>query len=229
MPLMQVHVLFMEDLAANPGQTPVDLSIDRTERRLRILQELAEIGMNLARKVQARALAPEADPAVVGDLVLCFSRIARTVRQTIALEARLERDRQADATSRAERRARDARFRAHRHKTRVRELVERAIDAEASGDAAENLLGDLNERLEDADDLAGFADRPVAEIVTHICRELDLTPPPALWDEAEWGLAGGGANGPLHISSSPEDEPGTGRASAAWPDPTAAPGRTRRP
>jgi hypothetical protein len=212
----------------HPSAEPIsaDPSSDRAERRLRILQELAEIGMDLARAVRTRALAAK-DPAATVDLGLSFSRIARAVRQTVALEARLEQDRQAAAAERAERQARDAREQAYKHKARIRGLVERAIDAEASGEAAEDLLGDLDERLEDADDLAGFAGRPVAEIVQHICRELDVTPPPALWDEAEWGLAGGGVKGPLHISSAPEAEPGTGRAEAAWPDPTAGPGRTR--
>jgi hypothetical protein len=204
-----------------------DPSPDRAERRLRILQELAEIGMDLARAVQRRALAAE-DPAVVANPALSFSRIARAVRQTVALEAKLDQDRQAVMAERAERRARDARLQAHKHKARIRDLVERAIDAEASGDAAEDLLCDLNERLEDADDLAAFADRPVAEIVAHICRELGLNPPPSLWNEQEWGLAGGGSKGPLHISSAPEAEPGTGRAEAVWPDPTAGP-RSKKP
>jgi hypothetical protein len=219
----------MNAARATAEPIPADPSSDRAERRLRILQELAEIGMDLARAVRTRALAARADPAAAVDLGLSFSRIARAVRQTVALEARLDQDRQAAAAERAERRVRDAREHAYEHKARIRSLVERAIDAEASGEAAEDLLSDLDERLEDADDLAGFADRPVAEIVQHICRELDVTPPPALWDEAEWGLAGGGAKGPLHISSAPEAEPGTGRAETAWPDPTATPGRTRSP
>jgi hypothetical protein len=114
------------------------------------------------------------------------------------------------------------------HKTKVGRLVERAIDAEVSGEEADDLYADLHERLADADDLAGFADRPVSEIVAHICRELGVAPPPALWDEADWGAAGGGASGPLQISSAPEAEPGTGRADAAWPDQTAGP-RKRSP
>jgi hypothetical protein len=217
----------MDDPHASAEPISADPSSDRPERRLRILQELAEIGMELARALRTQALAAKADPAAAVDLGLSFSRIARAVRQTVALEARLEQDRQAAAAERAERQARDTREQADKHKARIRDLVERAIDAEASGGAAEDLLGDLDERLEDADDLAGFADRPVAEIVQHICRELDIAPPPVLWDEAEWGLAGGGVRGPLHISSAPEAEPGTGRAETTWPDPTAGPGRTR--
>jgi hypothetical protein len=183
----------------NATAKTADQSSDRAERRLRIVQELAEIGMDLARALRTRALAAKADPAAAVDLGLSFSRVARAVRQTVALEARLDQDRQAAAAERAERRARDAREHGYKRKARIRGLVERAID-EASGEAAEDLLS-----------------------------ELDVTPPPALWDEAEWGLAGGGAKGPLHISSAPEAEPGTGRADAAWPDPTAAPVRTRSP
>jgi hypothetical protein len=216
----------MSDTRPSAEPMLADPSSDRAERCLRILQELAEIGMALARAVRTRALAAK-DPAAAVDLGLSFSRIARAVRQTVALEAKLDQDRQAAASERAERRARDARQQADRHKAKIRGLVERAIDSEASGEAAEDLLSDLDERLEDADDLAGFADRPVAEIVQHICRQLDVTPPLALWDEAEWGLAGGGANGPLHISSDPEAEPGTGRAETVWPDSKAGPGRTR--
>jgi hypothetical protein len=219
---------------ANTPDTP-DLAMadpisGHAERRSRVLWELAEFGMELARAVQARALTPGVDAAITQDLILSFTRIARAVRQTIALEARIERDARTSASEGAERLTRADRERRHDHKTRVGRLVERAIDTdtEASGEEADDLYADLHERLEDADDLAGFADRPVSEIVAHICRELGVAPPPALWDEADWGAAGGGASGPLQISSAPEAEPGTGRADAAWPEQTAGP-RKRSP
>ena len=178
----------MLDPAAATELATTDPCEDRTERHLRILQELADIGMELARAVKARALDPEAEPAAAAELVLTFSRIARAVRQTVALEARIDRDRQAAAVERAERRVRETLDRALRRKARVRDLVERAIDSEASGAAAEDLLLDLDERLEDADDLAGFADRPVAEIVARICGDLGVAPPPNLWDDEGWGI-----------------------------------------
>jgi hypothetical protein len=218
----------MRETPLAPDAALADANSGRAQRRLRILQELAEIGMELARAVQAKALAPGVEAAVSLDLVLSFTRIARAVRQTIALEARLERDGRTAVSEGAQCRAREDRERRHDHKTKVGRLVERAIDADASGEEADNLYADLHERLEDADDLAGFADRPVSEIVAHICRELGVAPPPALWDEADWGAAGGGASGPLQISSAPEAEPGTGRADAAWPEQTAGP-RKRSP
>jgi hypothetical protein len=61
------------------------------EQRLRMLRELAEIGMRLARGVEQQAQdADAADRPSGGDLGLVFSRIARAVRQTLALEAKLE-------------------------------------------------------------------------------------------------------------------------------------------
>ena len=193
------------EAAAEPATT--DPHEDRAERHLRILQELADIGMELVRAVKARALDPEADPAATAELVLTFSRIARAVRQTVALEARIDRDRQAAAVERAERRVRETLDRALRHKARVRDLVERAIDSEASGAAAEDLLLDLDERLEDADDLAGFADRPVAEIVARICRDLGVAPPPNLWDDADLGIVQDRAMATPGIRPAPAESP----------------------
>ena len=183
----------MSEAGAAAETATTDPHEDRAERHLRVLQELTDIGMELARAVKARALDPEADPAGAAELVLTFSRVARAVRQTVALEARIDRDRQAAAVERAERRVRETLDRALRCKARVRDLVERAIDSEASGGAAEDLLLDLDERLEDADDLAVFADRPVAEIVAHICRDLGVAPPPNLWDDADLEIVQGRA------------------------------------
>jgi hypothetical protein len=141
--------MFMTKANATREFAPADQSAERAERRLRILKELAELGMQLAEKLEARALAPDTDPAVAEDLVLSYCQMARGVRQTIALEARLRRDHQTNAMERAKRRARATR------------------------------------------------------------------------NKIAWDSAGGGANGPLHISSAPEAEPGTGRAESACSDPMA--------
>src|SRR5260370_42617700 len=112
---------------AQPDATPVDtistdpcedraescarcsLVTDRTERHLRMLEELAEIGMDLARAVRRQALEQEAaEPAgaadragtterVGGDLALIFSRIARAVRHTVVLQSMIQGKRRAAA------------------------------------------------------------------------------------------------------------------------------------
>jgi hypothetical protein len=181
-----VLVLFMFDTEAIPETVPTDPAADRAERHGRVLQELTDLGMNLARAVSAQAA--DADPATAHALALDFARIARAVRQTVALEAKLADDRQTSLAERAQHRQREADAQARRRRTRIESLVERAIDAEASGSEADNLYEDLRERLEDADDLAGFHDRPLPEIVALICKHLGVTPPLVLWNDADWGI-----------------------------------------
>ena len=80
-------VLFMS--AAQAACEAPDPAAARTERHLHMLAELAEIGMDLAREVRRQALDTSEDAPSAADLALTFSRIARAVRQTVALESRL--------------------------------------------------------------------------------------------------------------------------------------------
>jgi hypothetical protein len=208
-----------------PTQAPPDPALDqadarargagetaeaRAERHLRTLKELAEIGMELARAVRRQAVeapaggdAPGGEPGA-GDVGLVFSRIARAVRLTLALEARLEQDRQArDAqieAALAPRRELQATLKAgefiHRsvRRSNVKKAVEQAIDAEADRAGAaerdvENWLADLDERLADAADDADFMGRPVGELIARICRDLGLTPDWSLWEDEDWAIA----------------------------------------
>ncbi len=155
----------------------------RTERHLRVLQELAELGMTLARAVAARA-AETAD----ADLGLAFTRIARAVRQTVALEAKLADDRETVRAGHARRLAQETAARGRRRKKLVKDAVERAIEAEWQGETVEALLGDLYERLVDPRDDAGFADRPIGELVAGICKALGVTPDPSLWEDEDWAI-----------------------------------------
>ena len=132
---------------------------ERTARHLRMCQELAELGMELARAAAARALrdwatpatpaaspdenpAPEPTPQAAAaktlDPGLLFARLSRAVRQSIALEARIA----ADALV------------SHRHTHRSpndprREILRRALHQASAGhpDHAE-LRRDTDERLD---------------------------------------------------------------------------------
>jgi hypothetical protein len=185
-----VLVLFMNDAASPIDAVPGDPSEDRAERRFRALQELTEIGMDLAREVRRQVLDPAAE-APGADLGLAFSRIARAVRQTVALEAKLDQDRQKSQAEAASRLAVETRLRGIRRKTKVRDIVERVIETEARESDAERLLDDLDERLEDADD-TDFADRSVGELVAGICRDLGVTPDWGLWEDEDWGIEAAG-------------------------------------
>lgn len=61
-----------------------------------MLAELAGLDLSLARHVHACAVSTE-DPREVADLAKAYQRISRCVRQSLALHARLKRDRERDA------------------------------------------------------------------------------------------------------------------------------------
>jgi hypothetical protein len=162
----------------------------RTEQRLAMLRELCEIGMRLARGVERQAENPE---TASGDLGLAFSRIARAVRQTLALEARLEGEREArvqeERAMRDRQSARATRSSVERRSRLVRRAVGQAIEADAEESDFEQLFDDLDERLADREDDDGFLDRPVGELVARICKDLGVAVDWSLWEDEDWALA----------------------------------------
>ena len=135
------------------------------ERELAMLTRLAEIGMEIAEAAGRQACGGADDPQATSDgpfrtdPALAYARVARAVRMTLALQARLAKD-LADL-DRADSQARAARAAARR--SRLHRLVEQAIEAEEAGhadwdeDEIERLSADAWERLTDAEDEADFA------------------------------------------------------------------------
>jgi len=211
---------------------------DRTERHLRVLQELAEIGMDLAREVRRQALEPAvagngASPAPdVADLGLVFTRIARAVCQTVALEARLEQDRrEREAGAGKPRLDITARWRARRLKDDVGYYVDKAIRAEIAAAPPgtydlERALVELDERLADDEDHADFANHTLGELIARICRDLDVTLDLSQFEGEDWAIELAAATAPP--GSTPAARCGTS-ASNVGPvdDPPPSPGRRR--
>ena len=157
---------------------------EMTERRGRILAELSERGLTLARALHERALAAETT-AEACELGLAFHRISRSLRQTLALEARLERDqRRQDHEDRAET-ARQDQARVYRRRTQVRLAVERVIWNEAEGEEAERLFDDLDDVLEEEVLADGFADSPLDAHIARLCAEFGLAAPGSDDEEGE--------------------------------------------
>ena len=168
---------------------------EMAERHGRILARLTELGLSLAEKLHARAMAAE-EPKEAADLGLAFHRISRSLRQTLALEAKLVRDAQAaeretlrDEAARRELlreiAPRDPR-RIARRKDEVRDAVHRVIWDEVEDDDERHYLSDLLEqRLEigardndfGLDDLKAHIDRLLADfdLAGHILTEDDET------------------------------------------------------
>jgi hypothetical protein len=147
---------------------------EMTERHARGLVELTELGLSLARDLHACALA-EPDPRTKAETALAFHRVSRSVRQSMALEARLKRDlAQQDREARAEA-VQATETRVRNRKAQVRAAVERLIWTEAESDEeAERLVDDLGEQLDEAALHEGFADAPVEVHIARLRADLGL-------------------------------------------------------
>ncbi len=177
---------------------------DWTRQQMQMLQELAQMGMDLARLVHREAmeraesapepaaeLRPEPARSRAADLGLVHARIAWSVQRTMALQARLIQDHQAGsrrtgadqaAQVLADVRAQSAARRAAiRRKHELRDIIESVIEAQAAEDDAETLLAGLDERLDHDEYEVDFGMRPIGEQVSGICRDLGVTLESSLW------------------------------------------------
>jgi hypothetical protein len=158
-----------------------------------MLSELAGIGMRLVRLVETNVEAKLArDPAAdLGRVDQMFARLSRSIRQTLALKAKLAEMRQKRATaSETEMRQRQAaEARQHWRKTRVERAVAETIAAAPSD--RENLLSDLYERLLDPDIEADLAEGSIGEMVAGICDDLGIKPDREIWKHKGWYLTEG--------------------------------------
>lgn len=138
------------------------------ERHARALGQLAELGLALAADLQRRALAAE-DDDTAAKLADGFHKVGRSVRQTLALEAKLLRDGARADRETADHDERTRPLRLAKRQVEVRKEVERLIWAEVENDEdAEicvEMLADLVGHGADVDD---FLDHPLDVIVDRI-------------------------------------------------------------
>ena len=182
---------------SDPSLTPAsleDAAIRRAERHLRMLEELAEIGMDLARMLRRRVEAEaetdtKADaptPAAGRDPADAFQRLSRAVRLTVALEARVGETLRAliagEAAAAETRRAQ----RREATEEKVLNLVGHAMAAEIDDEKAlEACYEALGERLVEDEAYEGYAERPLRETVERLCADLGLTPDWSLWSDED--------------------------------------------
>jgi hypothetical protein len=214
----------MDDPSDAPVGAPSDLdreaaALARSQRRLGVTQELAEIRLDLARALRAEVMArvsgvenAESERApVFGDVSLAYSRISRAVRMTLALEATIDGDVQVRVGRVAAERytqsifdeAREAQDTRTKEAEMIREPVRWAIETDTAerGERGERerLYRELEEVLEDEHDWEMMAGKNLAEAVAYVCRELGVPFDAELWfsDEDE--------DEPGSLASEPED------------------------
>lgn len=167
--------------------------IEMTARHARGLAELSELGLSLARDLHGCALA-EPEPKAKADAALAFHRISRSVRQSMALEAKLVRDlKRQEQEVRAETAPHDE-ARRHARKARVAAEVERLIWTEAEDDeTAERVVEKLSGRLDEEVLLEGFGSDPIEAHIARLRADLGLdgeAEPPVAATPPVWRSSG---------------------------------------
>lgn len=220
-----------------PAPTPAADDVpERAARLLGVLAELTEIGMDLARELRREAV--EAGGEAGPDVALRFSRVARAVRQSVALEARLAEELAAAAQAAKAEAQRQA---AHDHAAQTRAGFERKLQGaylfdrglrdmrhdidtgavQVRPDELKAVREDMFDWLFDDVDDAAFATLPVGDVIVRICRDLGLAPEHAEWSDAAWEAAVR-ANY-AHLSPAPEAGGDAPAATASLPGPTRRP------
>jgi len=187
----------MSDLTAESAEDP---AVARAERRLRLLERLTEIGMELAEALHERAMSPAAGDAddKGRDPADAFARLSRAIRLTIALETKTDqaladlkagvvREREEQRAIAAEKAEADVEKRHGERRYQAACRVLSVIDAESQDeDDFEGLHEALCERLDEDEAYADLSERPLREIVERLCRDLCLSPDWSHWAGDDW-------------------------------------------
>jgi hypothetical protein len=175
------------DANTNPARAVCD-------QQIQMLTRLAETGLNIAAAVERQAMSDTLP--LDRDWGLTYSRIARAVRQTIALQSKLMHDLaaldevQANRPPAPDLAAKAERDRAAARTDRIGRIADRVIDAECDNERTVERLSDtLWERLRDDDIYGDLGDRPIGEIVALICKDLGLSPDWSRWAHEAWAVA----------------------------------------
>ncbi|MBU1515851.1 MAG: hypothetical protein KKE02_10435 [Alphaproteobacteria bacterium] len=156
-------------------------------REEEMLARLAELDLAAAEKTHGKLMAAE-DTAEISDLGRAYQRLSRSLRQTLALKARLARERQVAAANappptwpHTELKRLRPPVRAHVDK--VHEAVMRFVEREVErGDYEDHEIEAYEVVLERARD-DGFTETPVADLVIEALETMALIEPAD--DEAE--------------------------------------------
>ena len=182
---------------------------DLLDHQLQRLDRLADMGMDMAAAIARRVTADDgsAPVAALQHAALDFSRVARAVRLTFALQSKLiadfkrapDRDEDSGPVTLKVSWLDSLREPTEATKTRAKQAVRRAAeDAGCDVETTERLVLEAAERLERDDIHAALAERPFDEVVALICRELGLAAdnstarPPPLAGEEDPDRGGGG-------------------------------------
>jgi len=140
-----------------------------------MLARLAELDLAAAEKVHGKLMAAEA-AGEIADLGRTYQRLARSLRQTLALKAKLARDRALGQTPAANPLASAPHFLVDERAMALQDAVDRVAEAAAPGDEArrEALADRFDRELDDWIEQDDFCTADLDAQVLRACRLLDL-------------------------------------------------------
>ena len=163
----------MDEIPPAPVSTVSDAPYqERMGRHIRILQRLAEMGMNAAEAIDREVTADEPDASAFGgDLALAHSRVAASVVKVITLEARLDDERirheEGKATA-AQMRAVYDRTRKEQRRTYLRQTIEQLAEEHEPRDK-QDVLQEFAKQVGTPEMAAKLeSDLPAVELATSI-------------------------------------------------------------
>jgi hypothetical protein len=157
-------------------------------RRLEMLGELAELGLDVARAVERQASDPSAPQVVPGDVALAYARVSRAVRLTLMLQAKLIEDMKASEEASGE--ARVMLDPVNRTKARVHAIVDRVALSQHPDEpeTRDRLLEEAADHLDDEDLYGDLLEYPLSTLVARLCKDLGLEPDWAELAEELWAV-----------------------------------------
>jgi len=167
---------------------------DIADRGDAMLAELAEMALTATRRAHERLMAAEDDQAF-HEAGRTFQRLARSLRQTLALKSKLARDGLAHAGEAREAAASEHAQQVEALKTKVKAAVERAVwNEHETEDYPELYIVEMDERLEEIADSDDFLTTPAAVHIARLRADLGLPPDDATTHEPQ-------SSEPAHESS----------------------------
>jgi hypothetical protein len=146
---------------------------ERAERHGRMLKALADCSLRAVQKLTDQLEAAKTD-IEHERFALSLHRMSRDLRLTLALEERLVHERR-----KAFREEKTDRQKAVEHrKKQVDHAVTGRVYAEREGEAAEALLKDFDDLLDEHRLYEDFLDLPLEVVIAKLCKALGLDPPP---------------------------------------------------
>ena len=144
----------------------------------RMLARLAELDASLAEKLHGLAMA-ESDPEIVASLARGYQRIARSLRQTLALKAKLKGDRERALREQPWPMSVSGPVRDEARTLRAREAVRRAVRrviaaAEIEQEEADYLTDLLEDRLDHLAAKGALGQKGLDDEVRDLCEDFGL-------------------------------------------------------